>query len=67
MYQNVYPDCMVPGSTVSFCYTNNGLSKCSCQRYSALLESVERETIASIKQEWIYNVCGKNRKDIMIV
>jgi hypothetical protein len=63
MYQNVYP---VSGSTILF-YTNNGLSKRSCQRYSALLESVERETIASIKQEWIYNVCGKNRKDIMIV
>ena len=31
-----------------------------CQRYYNLLDSVDRETIAPIKQEWIYNVCGQN-------
>ena len=31
----------------------------SHERYYMLLESVERETIAPIKQEWIYNVCGQ--------
>ena len=30
----------------------------SHERYYDLLESVDKETIAPIKQEWIYNVCG---------
>lgn len=32
----------------------------SHEKYYMLLESVERETIAPIKQEWFYNVCGQN-------
>ena len=35
----------------------------SHDRYYDLLESVDRETIAPIKQEWIYNVCGMANVD----